>query len=1229
MDVGQNFFKRALSILIVFILILSMMPQPSFAKTAYDPKEDYKQLELRFWEDRQPDIGFYINASSRYILETVTKPQMGSTFGEWSVMDLLRGMYTGYDYMNYIPENYFEDYLARIEGYVVGKEGNLDRNKSTEWSRLILTLSSLGYDIKKVGTPGNFVKTYATYNTGVVNALRIEEDNLLKVEEPVKIYDNNRKYIEIPSGAYTADASVNTLTDESGTAYQLNAGEFVNLEKGYDFIEKLSASYRFSYRQGINGPIWEIIAMNTGGYELYEDGANTDVNTFGKMIDYILNKEIVQTDGTVGGWALSGKKPDPDITGMAIQALAPYYLDRTKYEKAGASASYGEFAQAVERAVYVLSLIQQENGGYSSWGTINSESVVQVIVALTALNIDPLQEKIELKHIGKMIDFLTDGKEYEGVFSNNMIDALLSFWANGSGSSPEIGGFKHVTAGYDGGGGSGTGVNAMATDQALYGLIAYDRHLKRKSNLYDMTDMINGEYKNTAPKTYIADYEGNLGKAAKTEFHSPYASVTIPEGESANGKTFVSWNTKADGSGAEYKPGEILSMPEQDITLYAQYEWTAYTIDFETNGATFIGDDLPSTYTSSAADILLPTVEQLRYEGYNFQGWYDNAVFTGEPVTAIATGSHGNKRYYARWLSDAEAAAEVQALITALPEVDKLAVNQADAIFQARIAYDKLNEVQRKLVNNHQKLVDLEARLAELTNGEADRIAAKGVIEEIGKLPSLENLTVEHESLVQKAREAYKGLTASQQKLVTNYKVLEAVEEKLAELAMNETDKEAAEKVTKKINSLPEMKDLTLEHQVAVEEARQTFKNLTAAQQKLVKNQVKLTALEAKLKELAGGGADKKAAESVEAMIGNLPETKDLTLEHQAAVEEARQAFKNLTAAQQKLVKNQAKLTVLEAKLKELAGGEADKKAAESVEAMIGNLPDAPFLTLEHKSAVEKARQAYKSLTAAQQKLVENQAKLTASEAKIAGLTKAEADKTAAEQVIAQIDALPRKADVALRHEAAIERAREAYENLTVAQQKLVPNYNELIQLEERLEELKESTKEEADLAAAQKVIEEISNLPSVADLKSENKPAVEKARQAYKELTVTQRKLVTNYDELLALEARLAELEDEATDQSKDGDKDSNNAPDATPYNGGDTGTAPSGNGTLASKNPVGSTPAASNGGGQSNQISKAVTGAALPNTATNNFNLLLIGFTFVIIGGLIYFYRRNKPIN
>ena len=83
-----------------------------------------------------------------------------------------------------------------------------------------------------------------------------------------------------------------------------------------------------------------------------------------------------------GGWSLFGgteaAKPDevsdPDITGMALQALA-------KYQDQPA------VAQATEEALTCMSKMQDAEGGFSAWGEKNSESCVQMIVGLCELGI--------------------------------------------------------------------------------------------------------------------------------------------------------------------------------------------------------------------------------------------------------------------------------------------------------------------------------------------------------------------------------------------------------------------------------------------------------------------------------------------------------------------------------------------------------------------------------------------------------------------------------------------------------------------------------------------------------------------------------------------------------------------------------------------------------------------------------------------------------------------------
>src|SRR5690625_4255031 len=812
MKANQGFMKRVLLFSAIILLFLNLfVPQISYA-AAHDPDSEEYDYKLRFWEDNQPDIGFYINAAARYTLETVQAPNMGTTSGDWSVMNLLRGMYTGSDYMNDIPENYFEDYVERVEEYVVGREGNLDRNKSTEWSRLILALSSLDYDIKDVA--------------------------------------------------------------------------------GYDFIDRLSSSYQFSYRQGINGPIWEVIAMNTGGYNFYPDDSNDDVNTHSKMIEYILNDEIKTSEETVGGWALFGNIPDPDITGMALQALAPYYGDKALYEETGTDIPYEELLASVERAVFTLSEVQAENGAFRAFGTVNSESTAQVIVALTALGIDPLAENIELNTINKQTNFLTDGAEQDGVTTNNMVDGLLTFWADGSGSEAGVGGFKHVTTGFDGGGDAGTSVNGMATDQSLYALIAYDRFIKGEAPLYDMSDMMESRggtpYRDQDVRELVVTYEG-LDQTERKQIESyPYAIVDIIDGEASKGKEFISWNSEADGSGAVYEPEEKLSMPNQDITLFAQYENIEYTIRYETNGGTFIDDEITDTFTVDD-EIILPTADAIENKDEQFSGWYDNADFEGEPVTSIPTGSYENQVYYAKWKEidsevNEEAIAAVDEMIHNLPVIEEVTLEDEPAVVEARTAYEKLNKEEQNLVTMNDELVALETKLSELAEEQMDQVAAQRVQKMIDDLPSVENVTIDHKEDTQTAQASYEALTEKQQQLVTNIEKITELESRISELEAS-FDHEQAELVAHMITDLPSEDDLIIDDKSAVEEVREAFYKLTIEQQALVENKDLFYALEAKMFEIEEIEADHIAVNQVESMINGLPDVSEVRLEDKETIQ--------------------------------------------------------------------------------------------------------------------------------------------------------------------------------------------------------------------------------------------------------------------------------------------------------------------------------------------------------
>ena len=213
---------------------------------------------------------------------------------------------------------------------------------------------------------------------------------------------------------------------------------------GYDLVEKLMNVDKVS-AQGVNGSIYALIALDTRNYQ------GSDESVREKYIEAILANEVAG-----GGFDLSGASADPDLTAMAIQALTPY-RDRK------------DVAAVIDRGLQVLSNLQREDGGFASWGSVNSESASQVIIALCGLGIDPQKDTRFIKN------------------GHSLLEALLAYEAEG-------GGFLHVQAGDSTGGGSEGGVvSAMATDQAALALLSYQRLTTGGTPIYDHTSSAKGE----------------------------------------------------------------------------------------------------------------------------------------------------------------------------------------------------------------------------------------------------------------------------------------------------------------------------------------------------------------------------------------------------------------------------------------------------------------------------------------------------------------------------------------------------------------------------------------------------------------------------------------------------------------------------------------------------------------------------------------------------------------
>ncbi len=318
--------------------------------------------------------------------------------------------------------------------------------------------------------------------------------------------------------------------------------------------------------------------------------------------------------------------------------------------------------------------------------------------------------------------------------------------------------------------------------------------------------------------------------------------------------------------------------------------------------------------------------------------------------------------------------AAVDAVMTKIAAIGTVTTESEAAIQDARAAYDELTVRQQKQVTNYQTLVDAEAALilakenAAVIKSVEDKIAAIGEV----------SYTSASKAKIDVARAAYNNLDEALRPSVSNYEVLTAAEARYAELKAAAEDAAAAEPVIAQINAIGKV---TLESKRLIEAAEAAYAALTDSQQKLVSNYETLTAARAAYDALVQAEADNQAA--AQAVMDQIAAIGTVTLESEAAIQQARAAYDLLTPAQKALVTNLTVLTNAESTLAALQKQAADEKAAKAVDELIAAIGD---VTLEKEEQIAAARDAYNALTSDQKRLVENLAVLTAAEAQLSVL---------------------------------------------------------------------------------------------------------------------------------------------------------------------------------------------------------------------------------------------------
>lgn len=506
--------------------------------------------------------------------------------------------------------------------------------------------------------------------------------------------------------------------------------------------------------QGINAVTYALLALDSKPYKDAGDDALRD-----KYVALLLDNACES-----GGWVYGGDKTstaDVDMTAMVLQALAPYYLNGDANVKS-----------AVDKGLSALKAMQKSTGGFASYGTYNAESTAQVIVALTALGIDPTSA--EWKQTG------------------DPIEALLHFY-DASASM-----FRHTTNGK---------ADQMATEQSAYALVAYKRFVSKQNRLYDMSDAFSesGEVKD--PKQTVASAKleiGAMGRqtvsmaVANTEDEVKSYIATRLKLLTTKGPTYevsvqklvpavAGTETDPNGTGGSFIATVTITMdsaketadiygtitatkyeaPKEDITVTFQLlgdEHHTIKTDADVHTYRFNADEMPvwiDTVTvtvpggSTVGDVFKKVMDEKGYTYVGLEGGYISSITTPDKVELthkddgrgnsgwmyLVNGKHANVGLNSYTLSGGEVITwhwcddytieegsekwsgsrvieYIENLIKLIGEVDASDACKA-RIDKARAAYDKLTNTEKENVGNYQTLQDAEAKYRSLTGMDA------------------------------------------------------------------------------------------------------------------------------------------------------------------------------------------------------------------------------------------------------------------------------------------------------------------------------------------------------------------------------------------------------------------------------------------------------------------------------------------------------------------------------
>ena len=744
------------------------------------------------------------------------------------------------------------------------------------------------------------------------------------------------KYYESVVKQLNTSSTNMRVTDLARVALALEAmGKNPTDVGGFNVLEAIY-NHKDMMTDSSNCPIFGLLALDGRNYEIPKDAKWSRKN---------LVEQILKFQKASGGFGLSldNDTTGIDMTGMALQALAPYYDN----------SAYPEVKPAVDKALKHFKDNITINAGFLDMGSENSCTTAQVLTAVSALNIDPT-----VKENG----FVQNG--------NNMISNLHTYKKDAGFA------WQATMQGQE-----------MATQQVTYALVAYQRMAEGQTRLYDFTDV-------PEEKPSVDPEDEKAAKAVEDQINA-IGKVTL-ESKKAIEEARAAYNKLSENQKKLVNNIEILTKAEAELKKLeeeaAQEEADQKAAKEVEEKINAIGEKITleskkaieearaayeklseaqkklvsNLETLTKAEAELKKLEEEANTGYviiSVERFTIGQGFIHEPVKVpfekgdnaatllkkvIGAENFVGEDSYLSAIEGADLGVDKVVVPDYIAEISNNQVTTETARNNGNDGDDALGEFDYSSMSGWMYHVNGESVNYSISsykpvNGDVLRFqftmygygtdltgTSWGNPNPVITISNKDNLVAKMADVnenrdrwmaVPAVKAVYDEAVKAMENVITPKAEIDAITERLDKAMkdheLTENDQEVANTVIEKINGIGKV---TLESKKAIEEARAAYNKLSENQKKLVNNIEILTKAEAELKKLeeeaAQEEADQKAAKEVEEKINAIGEK--ITLESKKAIEAARAAYEKLSEAQKKLVGNLETLTKAEAELKKL-----------------------------------------------------------------------------------------------------------------------------------------------------------------------------------------------------------------------------------------------------------------------------------------------------------------------